>query len=1199
MSRIRVNIDGKEILAHRGYTILEVARENNIDIPTLCQDDKLENFGSCGMCVVEVEGSPRLFRACSTQIQDGMIVRTYSDRIRESRKTTLELLLTNHRGDCKAPCTIGCPSHVDVQGYVGLIANGATEEALKLIKEELPLPASIGRVCPHPCQTACRRGIVDDSVNIAWLKRYAADMDLNKKYPYIPEIAPATGKRVAVIGGGPSGLSSAYYLRKMGHDVVVYEAMPEFGGMLKYGIPLYRLPKDVLLSEINIIKQMGVKLLPNIRIGADITLEHIREQFDAVYVAIGAWKSSMLRVPGVDLKRVYGGIEFLNKFAVNKPIRVGERIAVIGGGNTAMDACRTAIRLGAKEVYAIYRRTKNDMPAVDVEIEEAEEEGVDFRFLRNPVEISDDGEGNVSKIVLQKMEVISTDASGRSKVKALEGEFETIEVDSVIMSIGQQIAIEGFEDILVNSWGNIDSEETTYRTNLQGVFAGGDCTNNGASIAIEAIADGKNAARIIDAYLDGEYAEYREPYIVKQTDITPADYAHVEKAQAVHMKHESPELRKKNFDEVVYGYSAEEAKCEASRCLECGCGDVHECDLYKQANDYAVEPERIVHIQPTYCKDYSHPFIMKDENKCILCGMCVRICEEVMDNSALGLVGRGFETSVKPAFGEKLMETDCVSCGQCIGVCPTGALQEKLPIEKAVPLQAELTETVCSHCNVGCRIELESKGNMLLRALPVQSDETSEGLLCAKGKFGFDVVEKGTRLHSPMIRKDGKLVEVSYDEAFQFIARRAQSLNLLYGRNSIGVAVSDRYTNEDIYMLKSFANVKLDTTHVYSANAVESGLERVLGVNASTNLLSEIHHTPFVLSIGSQMMEDHTIAGLKVRKCLKNGGTLHAISLADSKIDEWAEENIRTSKEDLNEVLKGVAKYIIALDSNIPANAIEGFESFKTYVADAQITDEITKIAHAYLHAPKAMIIFDESEVDTRNQALIAAIAVLTGHIGSPRNGIVALKANANAQGLADLGVKPDAGRIAAGIAEGRLKGLLVVGENVDPEVLKGLEFVMVQDTHLTEAAKAADVVLPATILSESEGTVTSLDRRIQKVNKAVEPVTGYQNWEMFQNLMNIFDGHSTYETAAQIFESIEKNIPDYLGFAKSTCAAYWPVCGSRVLLQDGFETESGKALLQNAVMNDYEAAKSIVRGEKNSNHITTCFQKYLEMNVG
>lgn len=1195
MSRIRVNIDGKELLAHDGYTILEVARQNEIDIPTLCQDDKLEHYGSCGMCVVEVEGSPRLFRACSTQIQDGMIITTYSDRIRESRKTTLELLLTNHRGDCKAPCSMGCPSHVDVQGYVGLIANEQYDEALKLIKEELPLPASIGRVCPHPCQTACRRGVVDESLNIAWLKQFAADLDLEKDQPYLPALAPSTGKKIAVIGGGPSGLTSAYYLRKLGHDVVVYEAMPEFGGMLKYGIPLYRLPKDVLKSEIELIQQMGVKLLPNIRIGRDITLDHIRSQFDAVYVAIGAWKSAMLRAPGSELKGVYGGIEFLNKFAVNQPIKVGERIAVIGGGNTAMDACRTAIRLGAKEVYAIYRRTKDDMPAVDVEIEEAEEEGVTFKFLRNPIEVVGE-DGRVSGIRLQKMAVGEPDGSGRTSVSAIEGEEEFLDVDSVIVSIGQKLEPAGLEDLLVNTWGNIDAEETTFRTNLEGVFAGGDCTNKGASIAIEAIAEGKNAARVIDSYIEGEIIPYKEQFIVKQTDLTAESFPLVERMNKVPMGHESPELRKTNFDEVVHGYSADQSKCEAMRCLECGCGDVHECDLITQSVDYNVEPERIVYEQPSYEKDHSHPFIMKDQNKCILCGMCVRICEEVMDNNALGLVGRGFETSVQPAFGEMLKDTECVSCGQCISVCPTGALQEKLPIEKATPLVPEKTDTVCSHCNVGCRIELESKGEMLLRALPIESDVTSEGLLCAKGKFGFDVFESDSRITAPMIRKDGELVEVSYDDAFQYIAKKAQSMNLLYGHNSMAVTVSDRYTNEAIYMIKQFANKNLNTENVYSVNAKQSGLEKVLGVNASSNVLNEIHHTPFVLSVASKIMEDHTVAGLKIRKCIKNGGKLNVISTESSKIDEWADKNIKlVSKSELTETLQAMVKHLFEMNVRIDDNLVDGADALHLHVQGAVVTEDIKVMTESYVESKKAIIIFDQDEVTEEDSALIAAIAVLSGHIGSARDGIIKLRSNANAQGLIDMGVKPDNGFIADSIAKGALKGLLVIGENIDTDILEGLDFLMVQETHLTNVAKMADVVLPATILSESEGTVTSMDRRIQKVNKAVEPVTGYQNWEMFQALINVYDGHMSFEGFEQIFEALEKENAEYLGWLKKSGAVYWPVRSSRVLYQNGFLTENGKAQLQAAAEKAGEYSKPVVDGKKNSNHISTCFQEFMD----
>ena len=273
MSVIRLNINGKEVTGQSGQTILNVARENGIEIPTLCYDDRMKIYGSCGLCIVEVEGIPKLLRACATEIGQDMVVKTNSEKIKANRKIALELLLTDHTGDCRPPCVLECPGQTDCQGYVGLIANGEYKEALKLIKEQLPLPASIGRVCPHPCEDACRRELKDEPVAIAWHKRFVADIDLQDPEVFIPEIKDPSGKKIAVVGGGPGGLSTAYYLLQEGHEVTVYDMMPEMGGMLKYGIPQYRLPKDVLNQEIDIIEKMGAKMVNNVRIGQDLTLD--------------------------------------------------------------------------------------------------------------------------------------------------------------------------------------------------------------------------------------------------------------------------------------------------------------------------------------------------------------------------------------------------------------------------------------------------------------------------------------------------------------------------------------------------------------------------------------------------------------------------------------------------------------------------------------------------------------------------------------------------------------------------------------------------------------------------------------------------------------------------------------------------------------------------------------------------------------
>ena len=407
---INLTINGQKVQAPEGSTILEAARSAGIDIPTLCYDKAVEIYGACGLCVVEAEGIPKLLRSCSAKVSEGMVVNTESERVVRSRKIAMELLMSAHDGDCVAPCQLNCPARTDCQGYVGLIANGEYDAALKLIKNKISLPASIGRVCPHPCEKACRRQNVEEPINIAQLKAFAADMDL-KSDSYVPEVQEPTGKKVAVIGGGPAGLTAAYYLTIMGHSVTVYDMMEKMGGMLRYGIPQYRLPKEVLDKEIAIIEKTGVKFVNNSKLGVDYTIESLKKENDAVIVAVGAWKSSSMRTPGEELDGVYGGIDFLRGVIKGNAPEIGEKVAICGGGNTAMDACRTAVRLGAKEVYVVYRRTRNEMPADELEINEAEEEGVIYKFLTNPLSFNGE-DGKVKSMTLQLMELGEPDASG-------------------------------------------------------------------------------------------------------------------------------------------------------------------------------------------------------------------------------------------------------------------------------------------------------------------------------------------------------------------------------------------------------------------------------------------------------------------------------------------------------------------------------------------------------------------------------------------------------------------------------------------------------------------------------------------------------------------------------------------------------------------------------------------------------------------
>lgn len=1149
MSQIRVNINGVEINTHSGYTILDVAKQNGFEIPTLCHDDKLKHFGSCGMCVVEIENSPRLIRSCSTQIQDGMVIQTESKRIRESRKTTLELMLSDHDGDCKAPCMLGCPSNVDVQGYVGLTANKQYEEALKLIKEDLPLPASIGRVCPHPCQTGCRRGKVEDSISIAWIKRFVADIDLEKAEPYIPSMKATSGKRVAVIGGGPGGLAAAYFLKREGHDVAVYEAMPEFGGMLKYGIPLYRLPKDVLKSEVQLIESMGVKLIPNTRVGQDITLEHIREQFDAVYVSIGAWKSSYIRCTGIESKGIIGGIEFLNKFAVNDPVRVGNKIAVIGGGNTAMDACRTAIRLGAKEVYAIYRRTKADMPAVDIEIEEAEEEGVTFKFLSNPVEFISDESGRVTHMRLQKMRQTEMDASGRRGVEPT-GEEEIIEVDSVIMSVGQRLLPDGFEDISLNERGNIDVNDM-FMTNLKGVFAGGDAVGNGADIAIQAIADGKHASKYIGDYLRGDFVVYNPLYTVKK-DVKEKDLLHVPKAEKLYMGHEEPEIRMHNFTEVVHGFTEENAIAEANRCLECGCMDAFECNLFEYANDYDVKPQRFEGAKKEDIIDEEHFFFTKDPNKCILCGMCVRICDEVMDQGVLGFANRGFTAKVQPAFDKTMNETDCISCGQCISVCPTGALQEKSLINKPVPLAGDVTESVCNQCGLGCSVMLESKGSLLLRSLPKEDESINKGLLCKKGRFDLVLQQNQKRIRKPMVRKNGVLEEVSWNEAILYIARKAQSINLRYGENSMATVVSGNYFNETIYLAKKMANDTFKTQHVYANKGYKKGLKDVFGYDVSTNVVSELAHTDMIVTFGTNIMEKQPVLGVRIKKATQNGVELVVVNKEASQVDSWASTSIYN--EDLT-LLKGVAK-LLTEGARVEAN---NYEAFVQSLEGVTICDDARLLADKLKSTKNAMFVCDRHELSDDAIMLIGMIAVLSGHVGRPRNGIIQLRDEGNIQGMVDLGINMDTDALNEKIKSGEVRGLIIMDDDLTVDLAETLEFVMVQGEYYSVLLEHADVVMPSPSHAETEGTMTSQDRRVQYVRAAVDP--GIKtNIEQIQETIKVFNSSDRGIRNENLLEHIGKMLPEYLHASDYiNNDSYWPFGKSRILYTDGYHTENKK----------------------------------------
>lgn len=843
MDDITLSIDGFEVKANEGMTVLEAAQRVNIYIPTLCAHPDLSPFGACRLCAVEIEEMPGFPSACTTPAAQGMIVHTNTPLVQAVRRHFLSIILSQHphicltceyrdqchpwqeckkdipvaerccslfhhcelqrvaeyiginedtpryvpdklpvikdeplfdqdynlcihcgrcvracqelrgvyafgfvtrdgkleerpvsgsllQSGCKfcgacvevcptgalsdkevswdepeaalIPCKSACPAGIDVSRYVDLIAQRKFDQAIAVIREKVPFPATLGRVCFAPCEDACRRGMLNEPIAIRALKRFLTEQDTGL-WRQNSKMAPASDKRVAIVGSGPAGLTAGYYLAKLGHSVTVFEALPEPGGMMRFGIPEYRLPREILDAEIEDIKSVGVDIKTNSR--ANSLDELSKQGYHAIFLAVGAHQGIKIGVEGEDSPGVIDCVSFLRNVSLDEEVRLGERVAVIGGGNAAMDSARTALRLGSKEVTILYRRSRAEMPASSAAIEGAIEEGVKVIFLVAPSRIARQSDG--IRLECLRMKLGKPDASGRRRPIPIKGSEFTMDFYTVIAAIGQMPQIPEQFGLATGRGNTLQVNPNTLATTRDGVFAGGDAVRGPASV-IQAIADGRQAAISIDRYLggsgiidqtlvqieepspwlgrDGDFAcRNRIPVPTLPTDLRTGKFGCRHAAEtgwllaeqrgdtfadwpADQVPWQVPRYGLGDFPEVELGWNEAQAVEEANRCLKCHLR-------------FSISPLILPPSKQKQDGAMVRAEVVIEEEQCQGCGYCVKFCPR----ECIAIAGDKFTPQgyLLPSF---VKPDECNTCGFCAMLCPRAAIEVYLSVSSEAPV---------------------------------------------------------------------------------------------------------------------------------------------------------------------------------------------------------------------------------------------------------------------------------------------------------------------------------------------------------------------------------------------------------------------------------------------------------------------------------------------------------------------------------
>ena len=1157
MDKIRVLINGKAIEAAPGKTILEVVHENELDnIPTLCHSQELEPYGSCFVCVVQVKGRDNLVPACATRISPDMEIETRNERIMASRKTALELLLSNHYADCISPCMEGCPAGVDAQGYIALSAMGQYQSAVDLIREKNPLPAMCARVCVRKCEDECRRMDIDAPVAINNIKRFVSDSP--EAYDTEPECAPDTGKTVGIIGSGPAGLTAAWFLGRSGIKPVIYEAKERTGGMLRYGIPEYRLPDDILDREVEYICRTGAEIRCGVRVGEDVTLEELREKHDAVFVGPGAWTGKAMRVEGeFDTEGVVTGADFLVEKTDNPKLLSGT-VVVVGGGNTAMDAARVAWRLNADKVIVLYRRTRAEMPADKMEIEDCLEEGIEIMELAAPTGIIKKN-GMISALHCQRMKLGEADDSGRRRPVPIEGAEFDLPCDLAISAIGQNAVLEGLVntdngELDLTRWNTYIIDARTMKTNIEGVFAGGDAADDGPTVAIDAIRDGQKAAKAIEAWLLNGELEPKPFSTNKEFWSKPgkAELGDVKESPRHEVHQIDVDDRRNNFLEVATGFEPEDNDHECDRCLSCGCVRFDDCDLRLYAEEYGVDMEHFKGYVRKHKVDDRHPYISYDPNKCILCARCIRTCARVLPVSAIGFVGRGFRTEMRPAMNDPLVSTSCVSCGNCIDACPTGALTAKYPFSGRACLETSDVITHCGFCSLGCEILVRSFG---VGRYFIASSGIPGDYLCRYGRFGQEYFIKQERFRGPVAKDGYSYIPVTAEEANGRIVESLKQVADKHGPESVAVFVSPELTNEELYLAGRIAREGIGTNNIGSLAILSGGgrsgvLDPAFGFTASTADRSCLENADLIICNNTSLQSDHLILAVDVIQAVKSGAKLIVSNSALDAMDQHLAALAVDPMRGRASIFWNAVMQVLIDDGDVSPLEIDGGEAFlmnrevsiemaaaRSGTEESDIYETAELIRHSgnivFIHSP------DRAQGSSPDDMeIFADLALLLRGAGKVSDMLLP-RLIANSAGLEVMGADPafEPGRVPADkklpgavtsqelrqiLEAGTIRAALIIGENPleynrPGSWFRNTEFIAAMDWTDTETTRFADVTLPGSTFLETPGSRCNFEGNLIDFTKAVSPPSGKTGVEVLEALAGAFGIDASCETIDSI----------------------------------------------------------------------------------